>query len=394
VTEVRRITGDERLTRSFPIQAYAFEASPAAAPVSETFRRYLPYAEVNSTYAVVDGDTTLATASGIPMRQNVRGRVLPMAGISGVATHPLARRQGHVRTVLGRLLDEMYESGHAVSALHPFRASFYARFGYVGIPRPRLAELAPAGLAPLHRLELPGEVRLRRVADGYDDWRAFTLGLLERVHGFATFPDERAVALRDEDDRWIATAHVDGAVVGVLTYRIEQHGGTLAGDDLLTTGPLGRTLLLQFLARHVDQVARVTLTVAPGETPELWATDIDVRTSVAVSFPDSPAPMVRVLSVERLAGIATGPGEAVVEVVDDPYVAGVYTLRGGPDGLEVARGGTPAATLTAAGLSALVYGVLDPAEVALRGLGTVPAEAAIALRTVFPPAQPYLFSSF
>jgi hypothetical protein len=394
VTQVRRITGDERLTTSFPIQSYAFDASPAATPVSDTFAGYLPYSRVNTTFAVVDGDATLATASGIPMRQNVRGRVLPMAGISGVAAHPLARRRGHVRTVLGQLLAEMRDAGHAVSALLPFRASFYARFGYVGIPRQRQVELAPEALASLHRLDLPGEVRLRRIKDGYDDHRAFTLRMLESVHGFAVFPDARAVALREEDDRWLVTAHVDDELAGALTYRIERHGGTLAGDDLLTTGPLGRTLLLQFLARHVDQVARVTMTVAPGETPELWGTDLTVRTCARVSYPESPAPMVRVLAMEALAGIPAGPGEAVVEVVDDTYVAGVYTLRGGPDGLDVERGGEPAATLTAAGLSALVYGVLDPEEVGLRGLGTVPAEAAGPLRALFPPARPYLFSSF
>jgi predicted acetyltransferase len=310
-----------------------------------------------------------------------------------VATHPLARRKGHVRTLLGRLLGEMRDGGDAVSALHPFRASFYARFGYVEIPQARTATLQPAGLAPLTRADLPGEVRLRRAAEGYADHRALTLDLQQRRHGFAVFPDFRAVALRDEDV-WVATAHVDGAVVGALTYRIEAHGGDLRGGHLLATRPLGRALLLRFLGRHVDQVARVSVVLPPGVNPELWATDLAVRTESGVSYPDSPTPMVRVLSVEALAGIAAGPGAVVVEVVDDPYVAGIYALRGGPDGLNVDRGGEPAATLTAAGLSALVYGVLDPEEVALRGLGTVPAQATVALRALFPPALPYLFSSF
>ena len=59
-----------------------------------------------------------------------------------------------------------------------------------------------------------------------------------------------------------------------------------------------------------------------------------------------------------------------------------------------AAAGPAAATLTAAGLSALVYGVLDPADVVIRGLGEVPADQAAKLRTLFPPQVPYLSARF
>ena len=56
--------------------------------------------------------------------------------------------------------------------------------------------------------------------------------------------------------------------------------------------------------------------------------------------------------------------------------------------------GPPVATLTCAGLSGLVYGVLDPDEVGLRGFGAVPDEAANELRVLFPREFPYLFADF
>jgi hypothetical protein len=52
------------------------------------------------------------------------------------------------------------------------------------------------------------------------------------------------------------------------------------------------------------------------------------------------------------------------------------------------------ATLTVAGLSALVYGVLDPEDVGLRGLGAVPADAAEQLRAMFPRCLPYVVADF
>jgi hypothetical protein len=325
--------------------------------------------------------------SAFPMRQNIRGVVHPMAGIASVASDPSARRRGLVRALLDRLLRQMRDDGHPLSALYPFRPSFYQRFGYVGLPRSRQAAFPPASLSHLVRAELPGTVTRQHIRDGYDEFRAFTLRLLGERHGFSVFPDYRAVTLRDNVPRWVAIARVDGEVVGAVTYRIESHAGDLVADDLLTTGPLGRALLLQFFARHVDQVSRVVLSVGVDDPPELWATDMEVTTQARVSFPDAPAP---------LEGLPVGPGGVTVEVVDDELLSGRYRLAEDGGRLTVTTGvpQAPAASLTAAGLSGLLYGVLDPVDVVIRGLGRVDAGVTGELRSLFPRALPYLYSDF
>ncbi|MEH1164615.1 GNAT family N-acetyltransferase [Micromonospora sp. CPCC 205539] len=394
---IRQVTADERLTTSFPLAAYAFESSPLGAARTEEFRDYLPYQEGNRTLIVEEDGSTRAAASAIPMRQNLRGIVLPMAGVAGVATHPLARRQGHVRTLLHQLLDEMRDEGHPLSTLYPFRPSFYARFGYVGLPKPRTVTFSPADLGSLVRVELPGEVSWERIGGGYPTWRAFTEGCLEERHGFSIFPDYRAVGLRDRDECWLLTARVGGEVTGAVTYRIDDHGGTLLGNELLVTDPLARTLLLQFFARHVDQVERVTVQVPPDELPELWLTDLDVHIEARVGRPGRSAPMARLLSLDALNGLPAGPGRVRIELTGDRWLAGNHLLDGTAGALELASGASdrvPTATLTAAGLSALAYGVLDPAELPLRGLGEVPVDAAAELRSIFPRRVPYLFADF
>ncbi len=394
--QIRRIGAEERVTTTFPLQAYAFEGSPMPRDEEERFRAYVPYNAGNVTLAADDGGTTLAAASAIPMRQNVRGSVFPMAGIAGVATHPLARRRGLVRTLLTQLLGEMRDSGHVVSALYPFRPSFYQRFGYASLPKSRRVSFSPAGLAALLRTDLPGEISLERVKDGYATYREFTLRLLGQWHGFSVFPDFRAHRLRDEDRHWLVVARVGGEVVGAVPYRITDHDGDLVAGVLLATGPLGRALLLRFFAGHVDQVTQVTATVTPEELPELWVTDLDTVTEARAVAPASNAPMARVLSVDGLAGIAAGPARLAVTVVDDPFIAGRYVLDGASGKLDVSRGDGDAdgVALTAAGLSALVYGVLDPEEVVIRGLGSVPPAAAADLRTLFPRRLPFLFADF
>ena len=393
--KIRQIDAAERLTVSLPVQAYGFEPSPAAGETTQRTQDYLRYLEENVTLVAEEDGVAVAAASAIPMRQNVRGLLYPMAGIASVASLPLGRRRGHVRALMTELLGRMRDEGCAVSALYPFRPSFYERFGYAGLPKARTVTFSPADLAGLLRRELPGEVRWERSASGYRGYRDFTIRLLAECHGFAVLPDYRAVQLRDADDRWLATAWDGGEMLAAVTYRIAGFGGELQAYDLLTRRPLGRALLLRFFAGHADQVGTVVVTVQPGEIPELWETDLATVTQAAVSFPRAAAPMARVLALETLAGVPAGPGRATVEVTDDPFIGGRYLLDGSSGALEVTRGRQePEATLTAAGMSGLIYGVLDPDEVVIRGFGQVSAEVAARLRLLFPRRIPYLFAHF
>jgi predicted N-acetyltransferase YhbS len=394
--KIRELDAGERMGVSLPIQAYAFQPSPADGRVSEVLRGNQQYYEGNVTLVAEEDGVALADASAIPMRQNIRGNVYEMAGVAGVATLPLARRRGLARELVAALLGRMRDEGHVVSALYPFRPSFYQRFGFVGLPRTRTVTFSPSCFGDLLRAELPGEVTWEPANIGYKAYRAFTEQLLAERHGFSVLPEYRTVELRDGGDRWIVMAWADGVAVGAATYRITGHDGTLVADDMLTATPYGRALLLQFFARHVDQVSQVEVDVSASELPELWAADMAAVTRATTSFPASPAPMARVICLERLAGMSAGAERVTIEVVGDPFIAGVYVLDGRSGSLEITGGaGLPAeATLTAAGLSALVYGVLDPEDVVVRGLGDVPGDPAARLRRLLPREVPYLYARF
>jgi predicted N-acetyltransferase YhbS len=394
--KIRQISAAERVSLSLPIQSYAFQPSPVADGDWEKLRATQRYYEGHITLVAEEDGVVVADVSAVPMRQNVRGTVYPMAGVAGLATVPLARRKGYARALVIELLGQMRDAGHVVSTLYPFRPSFYQRFGFVGLPRTRTVSFTPADVAGMLRAELGGEVACERIGVGYEAYREFTLRLVTRRHGFAVHPDFRAVQVRDADDRWLVTARAGGEVVGAATYRIAGHAGDLIADDLLTTGPLGRALLLGFFARHVDQVSQVVATVAPDELPELWATDLAALVQARTSFPASPAPMARVLSVNGLAGMAVGPGLVAVNVVDDVFIGGRYLFDGRSGQLVVDDDATvePEVTLTVPGLSGLVYGVLDPEDAVVRGFGTMSAEAAAQLGLLFPRRVPYVFAAF
>jgi predicted N-acetyltransferase YhbS len=391
--EFRQITASERTATMFPLQTYAFMPSPWAAEEEKTYRDRMKFFETAVNLIAEEDGRTLAAVAALRMRQNVRGLVHDMAGVASVSSHPSARRRGLVRGLLDRLLRQMRDEGCGVSALYPFRPSFYARFGYVGIPRRRTATFAPEGLAHLTRAELPGEVERLSMSEGFEAYDGLTRRLLLERHGFSVFDETRTAGFRD-DKQWLAIARVDGEVVGALPYRITEYGADLIAGDMLTTGPLGRALLLQFLGRHVDQVARVVVTISTDEVPELWGTDLAVTTEGRVDHPRKGGPMVRALDMPALSGTPVGPGDVTIEVPDDELIGGVWRLTSEEGRLTVAKGSTPTATLTAAGFSGLLYGVLDPVEVFTRGLGELSPEAIAPLTTLFPRQMPYLFTDF
>ena len=391
--DFRQITAAERTATMFPLQAYAFMPSPWPAEDQEAYRERMRFYETAVSLIAEEEGRALAGVAAFRMQQNVRGLVHDMAGVASVASHPSARRRGLVRALLDRLLRQMLDEGCAVSALYPFRPSFYARFGYVGIPRLRTAAFAPEGLSHLMRAELPGEVERLPMSEGFEAWDGLTRRLLHQRHGFAVFDEVRTAGFR-EDKYWVAVARAEGEVIGAVRYQIDRYGGDLVATDLLTTGPLGRALLLQFLARHVDQVARVVVTVSADEVPELWGTDLAVTTEGKVTHPRQGGPMVRVLDMAALSGTPVGPGDVTIEIADDQLVGGVWRLTGDGGRLAVAKGTTPSATLTVAGFSGLLYGVLDPVEVVTRGLGELSPAAVAPLAALFPRQMPYLFADF
>jgi predicted acetyltransferase len=391
---IRQLPAAERAAVSVPIQTYCFMQSP---PDDEALTRVtadLPYFADHVTLVAEDAGLPVAEASAVPLRQNLRGRVLPMAGIAGVASLPLTRRRGHVRALMIELLGRMREAGHAVSTLYPFRPSFYERLGYAGLPKTKTTRFSPADLRPLLSVDLPGTVAFGPPAAHYAVYRALTERLLRRRHGFAVLPDQRMAYLRDATDQWLVTATVDGEVAAGVPYRLSGHGGDLVAGDLLAVDPIARAHLLRFFAQHADQVASIEVTVAPDDYPELWTTDLEMTTESRTTIPTSAPPMARILSLPALTGLPAGPAAATVEIRDDPFIAGTYHLDGSTGELTVTRASNATATLTAPAVAALVYGSLTPPDLVARGLAAIPPSTARALATLFPPATPYVHARF
>jgi predicted acetyltransferase len=280
-----------------------------------------------------------------------------------------------------------------VTCLYPFRPSFYERMGYVSFPQPRTARIDPRLLGSLLKMDLDGTVELLPMADGHAVYRDYLRAYQPGVHGFALRSGDDA---RNEADQkvWVAVARVDGAPVGVMIYKItgKQDEFTMQVWRFYAHTVQGRYLLLEWFARHVDQVNSVEVRLHPAELPETWLGDLATLKTERV-WP----PMGRVLDVALLGGMQVGAGGFTARVRDPlcPWNEDVWAFAAADGALAVQRSkSAPDCELAIQGLSALVYGTHDPAAFRFRGWGDPALEVQAAMRALFPPLLPYLHEEF
>ena len=392
--EIREVEGEEFIETGRAVAEYAFGKSPVE-PDLDAARKSRPYvAHSRNLVAFVD-DVSQATLTSHEMTQNVRGAIVPMGGIGGVASMPSGRRRGVVRQMFERVFEVHREMGMPVSTLYPFRDSFYERMGYASLPSTRFMTVKPETLAPLVRHEKPGTCEQVTISDGFDEWRGFLERYQANHHGFSLRHITGARRLKDDNKWWVAFARHEGEIVGAMTFQITGYGEKLVASTFYATNSIGRYQLLDWVGRHTDQVKEAVIELQPDAYPELWFRDLGatIRTDDEYSW---PGPMARVVDVEKLTGIGAGEGAITLDIHDAlcPWNNGRFTFRAENGELIVEPGGEDATNITIQGLSALVFTGMDPADFPFRGWGDPSKEAQVALRSLFPPVIPHLHEKF
>jgi len=393
---IRCLEGDDLLEALYHLGPYAFSNTPPM-PAKEEWKEIRRQRSNVTYYAVFEGATPLAGGASTAMTHNVRGKIYPAGGVWGVATDPAARRKGYCREMMRSLLAASHQLGQVFTTLYPFRESFYERLGYVTFPLPQIAHTTPAALSPLLRWNLGGEIERKLSPDAMDEYRQFIYQLQPNVHGMGIFDAVDPGAVQRYQS-WVALARFDGALEGVMVYRLLGEEITHFKFDAMRfyyRTSRARYLLLSWIARHVDQAERVELHLAPSEIPETWLSDMSMK----IETP-SYGPMGRVLDVSRLGGMTTGPGSIVVRIEDPfcPWNEGLWRFETQSGELAVSpvddAGSSASIVLTIQGVSALVYGAHNPEDFAWRGWGDPSPESIAVLRRMFPPLLPHLHEQF
>jgi predicted acetyltransferase len=400
-TEMRQVQGDELLEKLYQLSSYAFHPSP---PLTDAARwKEWVVGRLDSTTCLMmfeDGVPASVTVS-TDMLQNVRGKLYAESGIWAVSTAPAARRSGYCRRLMSAQFSAARDAGQAFSCLYPFRESFYEKLGYVTLPASRLARLATDTLLPLLKKDFGGQIRMRRAQDGIDERQAYLREKLEQVHGMAIF-DRVDPHQSKQPDFWQVEVWIDGKMEGLMPYEIQPPSGDHGRMQFCAlrfyyNTSQAKYLMLQWIARHVDQTEKVSILLSPSERPETWFSDMQVKTeSYAV-------PMGRVIDVSKIGGMQVGAGSFTATISDPlcPWNEGAWRFEAVDGLLQVSLLNAASLVepevdceLSIQALTALAYGTHDVGDFVHRGWGNPPAQVQAVLQSMFPEKDAYVDEMF
>jgi len=393
---IRKLEGQEKLEAMYDLAVYAFSPTPPMPDKTEWFEKRKDRV-LDRWWTVFEDGRPAAGVGYDNMPQNVRGSILPMGAVWGVSASPETRRKGYVRQCMTAALTAMRDEGMPVSCLYPFRESFYQRMGYTSWTYPHTAVFKLPALAPLFKMDFPGKVERLPLSEASDLYMDYLYEMRGRVHGMG-FNEEDTRRARS-DDQWILIVRENEQVTGLMLYKIENAGEdrwnkVFQGNRFYYKTPSARYQMLEWVARHTDQVSEARIHLAPFEYPETWLADMEVKLES-----DGRAPMGRVVDIAGLDGLLSkADGHFTAQISDPccPWNEGIWRFESSGGCLNIERSSSPKADcmLTIQGLSAWVYGSLDPDSYWLLGWGKIPPETRDQMRTMLPLALPYLHEFF
>jgi predicted acetyltransferase len=125
--EIRPV-GESDLEQELDLRARAY--GPLGGYRERLIASNLALIAAGQMFGAYEGDRLVGTARYLDLRQWWRGRVMPMAGVSGVKVAPEARGRGVATRLLTELLSVLTGLGYPISVLYPTAPGVYRSRGF------------------------------------------------------------------------------------------------------------------------------------------------------------------------------------------------------------------------------------------------------------------------
>lgn len=273
--------------------------------------------------AMDDRDRMIATSGVLTFRLTVPGGELPAGGVTLVTVLPSHRRQGVLRGMMRRMIDDVRERGESLAVLWASEGQIYQRFGY--------------GMAT-YSVNLEADTHASAYAREWPREGTFRLLVQEEAAAVIAPIYEAAAKLRSgflsrTPDWWVSIAQDEDNKKGAEAKRIVVYE-TAAGPEAYA-----------IYKTKADWNARgstsfLTVVEAFGSTPrgtrEIWRYLLDVDLMVTLKAWHLPAdhPLFLLEAQPRRLGATIGDG-LWLRIVD--VVAALEGRTYGPDGAGTGR---------------------------------------------------------
>jgi predicted acetyltransferase len=273
------------------------------------------------TLGAFDGDDVVATGGWYSLGMTLPGGSTEVAGVTWISVNPTYRRQGVLRALMTRQLDDLHDGGHPVAALWASEPGIYGRFGY-GLASWQLSLKAAKGARFLRPVE-NGGIRLVVGPTGKDLAAVHEAVLPHRPGWFARDDDWWAHRLQDHDRARGGASSLRAVLLddrGYALYRTRNTwsdggaDGTVQVVELVGVDADAEARLWRFLL-DTDLAGTITAWNLPVDTPLLQLV-ADVRRLQARK---ADGLWVRLVDLAEALPLRRYAGEldVVVEVADE-----------------------------------------------------------------------------
>jgi predicted acetyltransferase len=301
-----------------------------------------------------------------PFQQSIRSVVKEMGGIGGVWTYPEYRNRGYVKELLNNAFKAMKARGQGVSMLIPFKQSFYQKFGYV-TANSNLEVRIPISSINSCGYCLDWEFERINASEVHSEFAK--LSLEKQYHGII-LPVYWSSSQWDEaiSNKQCVLVKYLGKIIAVGIYRIDSKEKYIKLDHFFWSDLESRIKLFGFFANHRDQINYIYLDLPFGISFYQWFGDVaEYKTNIV-----TPPYMVRVIDIETAINDLPTQRDGIINMqIEDlncDWNSDIFILESQNYILNVKRSpdSKPDIKCTIQGISALVYGTLDLAEIEYR----------------------------
>lgn len=116
------------------------------------FVRFFKEIEDFSLFGIFEEDILKSAAGFFEFKMFMREQLFKCSGIAYVMTHPVSRKKGYVKQLMNEIVLQNYKDGYDLSALWPFRHSFYQKYGYESCEKTISYKFSPSNIKPEFKL--------------------------------------------------------------------------------------------------------------------------------------------------------------------------------------------------------------------------------------------------